>query len=514
MLCCWVHGKKLILIFRNDVSEEVVSDRRAGITAALLLICYSVTRTLDARHAAQEEPGKSSRSDRRTQGRVSQQHAEQLAETPSKPYQPSGTVNQQYATRLVETSSKPLSPRGALSHDRKPQHRAMLSGESSMCHESQHNAIQLVETSSNSLHPSWKKFTYQAVDPTRAPTAGNHSCQQTCQCLQTCVPCGTEEECCSEVLSRKPYIRSHIEHKRIVIASVDTKNYYYTWYAPITALIWQNAMDWKFVLLVVYEHDEELTPVLKSILQFTEAAGAEILYLKNPLKEPHYLAEMVVTLTRFFCGTFDWPEDTYVMTTDLDMWPLKRSYFDDSVGVDKDVHVLYANYFGDPVTAGQYPVCYIGMKVSMWREVMKVSKQDDIFHEIARVRDEQWGMHPSKVDQFATDQLYFAKQLHALRGYPDRVHFVSRPGTPPSLRLDRFYHASCFTLEEVSDAVESHALRPGFAPENWPHLRALLDHIVTEEDLLWVDTYASHFCEIMSCSNIPMELSSNPHYHP
>ena len=151
-----------------------------------------------------------------------------------------------------------------------------------------HDATQSVEAPTN---PNWKKFTFRAHAPTY--TAGNKSCQQTCQCLQNCVPCscGWEEQCCSDVLSREPYILSHVKHKRIVVASVDTKNYFYTWYAPITALLWQNAMNWKFVLLVVYERDEELTPVLKSILQFTEAAGAEIVYLKNHLKEPHYLAE-------------------------------------------------------------------------------------------------------------------------------------------------------------------------------------------------------------------------------
>ena len=538
-----------------------------SVASVLLLICYSATRgtiypTQRATMMWEPSTKKSSSPDRRS--RVSPQRAIQLGESSSKPSHPSTPIigalshddhkTQHHSMKLVEASSKPFHPSGALGRDHKPQHHAMqlvelsskpshplsaevasfpgspptrqrtvhkprrpamLFEESSMCHVPRRNAIQSVEASSKSVNPNWKKFTFQALHPADTP-AGNKSCQQTCQCLQSCVPCfcGRKEQCCSEVLLRRPYIPSRVKHKRTVIASIDTKNYFYTWYAPITALIWQNAMDWRFVLLVVYERDEELTPVLKSILQFTEAAGAEILYLKNPLKEPHYLAEMVVTLSRFFSGTFDWPEDTYVMTTDLDMWPLKKSYFDSSVSTDKDIHVLYANYFGNPLTATQYPVCYIGMKVSMWREFMKVSKQDDIFREIARVRDEQWGTHPSKVDQFATDQIYFAKKLHTWRGFPDRVHFVNRPGEPPSKRLDRLYHASCFTLEEVPDAVESHVLRPGFAQENWPRLRALLAHILTEEDLLWVDTYASHFCEIMSCSNTPTILSSYPHYHP
>jgi len=77
----------------------------------------------------------------------------------------------------------------------------------------------------------------------------------------------------------------------------------------------------------VYEHDEDLTPLLKSILHLTEeAAGTEIVYLKNPLKEPHYLTEMVDTQ----------PDQI-------------------------------------PHTAHSYPACYIGMKISVWRENRKNS---------------------------------------------------------------------------------------------------------------------------------------------
>ena len=370
-----------------------------------------------------------------------------------------------------------------------------------------------LKASSKSFYPDWSKLTYQAVDPHNktTPTSGNKSCYQTCNCSGKCVPCFCEERCCSEVLSRRPYIPSRVDRKRIVVTSIDTNNYFHSWYAPITTLIWQNAMHWKLVLLVVYNHDEELTPVLKSILEFTEAAGAEIIYLKNPLKEPQYLREMVVTQTRFLCGTFDWPEDTYVMITDLDMWPLNRSFFDSSVSVNKDVHVLYANYFPDPLTARFYPSCSIGMKISTWREIMDISNQDDIFHDVTRAKNATWGLHAGKSKQFQTDQLYFKRKITKWKGFPDRVHFVMRAGPQ---RLGRRSHAKCFYLEAAPNAVESHVLRPGFVQNNWPRLRTLLAHILTEEDLLWVDTYASHFCEIMSCTNTYTEVSSRPHYHP
>ena len=395
-----------------------------------------------------------------------------------------------YAMEVRESSSKPsLPPTPAPKCARKP-----------------------LEASSKSFYPNWKSLTYQALDHHHSsPTSGNKSCKKTCKCLQNCVPCFCEGRCCSEVLSRRPYIPSRVDHKRIVVTSMDTNNYYYSWYAPITTLIWQNAMHWKLVLLVVYKHDEELTPVLRSILQFTEAAGAEIIYLKNPLKEPQYLTEMVVMQTRYLCGTFDWPEDTYVMITDLDMWPLNRSFFDSSVSVNKDVHVLYANYFPDPLTARFYPSCSIGMKISTWREIMDISNQDDIFHDVTRAKNATWGLHAGKSKQFQTDQLYFKRKITKWKGFPDRVHFVMRAGPQ---RLGRRSHAKCFYLEAAPNAVESHVLRPGFVQNNWPRLRTLLAHILTEEDLLWVDTYASHFCEIMSCTNTYTEVSSRPHCHP
>jgi len=115
------------------------------------------------------------------------------------------------------------------------------------------------KASSKSFYPDWSKLTYQAVDPHNktTPTSGNKSCYQTCNCSGKCVPCFCEERCCSEVLSRRPYIPCRVDCKRIVVTSIDTNTYFYSWYAPITTPIWQNAKHWKLVLLVVYNHDEE-----------------------------------------------------------------------------------------------------------------------------------------------------------------------------------------------------------------------------------------------------------------
>ena len=68
-----------------------------------------------------------------------------------------------------------------------------------------------LEASSKSFYPDWKNFTYQAVDPHHS--TGNKSCKKTCKCLQNCVPCFCEGQCCSKVLSRRPYIPSRVDLK-------------------------------------------------------------------------------------------------------------------------------------------------------------------------------------------------------------------------------------------------------------------------------------------------------------
>ncbi len=59
---------------------------------------------------------------------------------------------------------------------------------------------------------------------------------------------------------------------------------------------------------------------------------------------------MVVTCSRFAICVKDWPEDTYVMLSDADMWPLSKETFEretstlEAVGIfDKRERGMYAS---------------------------------------------------------------------------------------------------------------------------------------------------------------------------
>ncbi len=81
---------------------------------------------------------------------------------------------------------------------------------------------------------------------------------------------------------------------------------------------------------------------------------------------------MVVMCSRYSICVTDWPEDTYVMISDADIWPLSKETF------ERETSFPAAAYEFDPPQSSVFASCYIGMNVSTWREIMGFKKRDDI----------------------------------------------------------------------------------------------------------------------------------------
>ncbi len=78
------------------------------------------------------------------------------------------------------------------------------------------------------------------------------------------------------------------------------------------------------MFILVYPDDADFTPplLLTFIIKHLEAAGVEVINIVYTLPEPYYLMGMVVMYSRYG------PEDTYVMLSDVDMWPLSKETFE------------------------------------------------------------------------------------------------------------------------------------------------------------------------------------------
>ena len=311
-------------------------------------------------------------------------------------------------------------------------------------------------------------------------------------CNDECVPCSKTLSSCPEVIAAEPHTRPKRQYnKRKVLFSTDIKNLFFTWFVPITSLLWYEKMGWQPVLFIVYISEEDFTPRINLIIKYAIATGIEVHKYKHILDTSRYPMMVTLTSIRFAACTFDWPEDTYVLTSDVDMWPLNADFYNKETSYNTSVHILNANHYGNPKFADEYPACYIGMKLSMWREVMNCTKGQDVMSFLAELRDfagdGPWG----------SDQRAFTMRLKHWSGFPDSVHFTSR--NPRVDRIDRTYHKNNYVW--APHKVEAHVLRPAFTAQNWPRIRTVLSHVLDQDEMEWIDGYAEHICSFLSCSN-------------
>jgi len=69
---------------------------------------------------------------------------------------------------------------------------------------------------------------------------------------------------------------------------------------------------------------------------------------------------------------------------------------------------------------------------------------------------------------------------------------ITRDGCPPYDRIDRGGWPANFDWSKKY--VDTHLIRPGATPENWPRIRPLIEHYIPKR-LEWVDKYVKEYQE-------------------
>ena len=333
------------------------------------------------------------------------------------------------------------------------------------------------------------------------------------QCANHCSPCSKSPEywnlTCHDIIETQAKKRKpQLEYRRKVILSSDTENVFYAWFAPITSLLWMEVMKWKPVYIFVYRAESDIGPVFKYIIKHVKAAGAEVIKIRNTLPEPHYLRSMVVSTSRFVVSCRDWPGNPYMLISDGDMWPMSTEIFNQQTSVERLVHILWPKTY--VVGKSVIPACYVGMNLSTWREIMHITKGDDMLQTIAGLRNLVGNGSLSKNAQWGVDQKVFTKRLYHWRGFPQNVHFY--PHDRSEDRLDRALMSKRFTWHP--GLLDAHLLRPGFTPQHWPQLRQLAALFLNEERMKWVDAYTERFCRLLFCTENAVEDNRKPYFHP
>ena len=150
------------------------------------------------------------------------------------------------------------------------------------------------------------------------------------------------------------------------------KSMNYAFDLPLTVLAWHR-LGYDCIVMIINDpwackKDSKIHVLMETLLDMD---GMVLLVLKGI---PQYRSVTTSQVSRLFAATLVqdsgdpvvW-NDTYIITSDADLWPLHYGFFD--LPPRKDV--LYGD-LGTTRGVTSMPLSYIGMKVNTWNEVMSV----------------------------------------------------------------------------------------------------------------------------------------------
>jgi hypothetical protein len=125
----------------------------------------------------------------------------------------------------------------------------------------------------------------------------------------------------------------------------------------------------------------------------------------------------VSQVARLYAGMLNYSTgpDTYLLTCDIDMWPVSYSHFHNK-DPKKSVFLDYANAYAHNKNEVMYPICYIGANVRTWQEIMQYSQGDarkavlDQLDEAAEEFKDDWNK-PGYGVKWYYDQKLFGRKI-------------------------------------------------------------------------------------------------------
>lgn len=226
--------------------------------------------------------------------------------------------------------------------------------------------------------------------------------------------------------------------ERIVVVSTNNNPDYY-FYSPYIKKAW-NALGWKVCCMITHDVDAMVIDA-DYICVFPHTPGLRL--------------ETIAQASRLYAASFFTSRpDTLLMTSDMDLLPLKNYWNPNTTKITNYGHDLTGHSF--------YPMGYTAMPVSKWIEVMQITHdiKEDMMRDVKEIgiaysnEWEQWWNH---------DWTLLTKRL---RPYAERGELVSieRGKRPDQIfakgRIDRGDSMQRIPREDWIDAhCENHNVR-------------------------------------------------------
>lgn len=220
---------------------------------------------------------------------------------------------------------------------------------------------------------------------------------------------------------------------RVIVSTNDNPTYIEFW--PIVAKVWKEYMGITPTLALVADKSVQVDETIGEVIRFEPIPGVSTVLHAQAIR---------LLLPALF-------EDEVCIISDIDMIPLNKSYFVDSIkNFPEDSFVVYKNgYYEYHKYNFKLPMCYNASKGKNFKEIFKVEDVKD-FDSIIK----QW----SQLNKgWETDELVLYQHLHNWEHYKERCvklgHFDDR-------RVDRSHWTYDPAGVKPGSYVDAHCLRP------------------------------------------------------
>lgn len=263
----------------------------------------------------------------------------------------------------------------------------------------------------------------------------------------------------------------------------------YLFYLPLVVWSW-NKLGYNVVVIGPDMEEETTDNRIELIIDTKWEADLQFHWVgfNAPVnKEPTY-----AQCSRLYAACYRrlLPDSEILITSDIDMAVFNKEYF--NVAEDGRIHVFGA----DLVPEKQYPMCYIAMPASLWRETMGIylgeTMQFKLDELLGHLECEHFaGNYWAKDQETVYDNIWFSgfhvvKHNRAKLPYQFATKRADRDGWPEVI---------------PPDIIDAHLPRPGYTEENFKKIMNLFVTMYPTEDFTWMQDYRDKYVQFINQPN-------------
>lgn len=306
---------------------------------------------------------------------------------------------------------------------------------------------------------------------------------------------------------------------RTVIAIGCSTNAEYNFLLPLTALLWREHIGHQsLALLVGSENEWKTNPRLNVALEAINKYDIHRHWLGHL---DGYRDATLAQNCRLRAAAINIDPNAWIMPTDVDLWPIRKSFYQTHVGSShrcvslywQGDHFLSKHAFLKAISEGRrsqtIPLCHVVMRAYAWRQVYGINIGENITKVVERTLDDWFDRFPKNdFNIWMSDQDIMTTKLCEQPWFPSgtpphdsphthasgEVLFVPRPGHPP---LDRLCRSILSRWQEPFDPTrwtDAHVHKTPYSSEHWAQLLPIIETLLPQH-AEWAKKYHHDYIE-------------------